>query len=263
MRPSSACLLVLLCLLLDAEARQAKLATVEAQLEAAARLQRDMNGTRGDERGAARERTVEAYRSVLRHWPEARAACAEAGFRAGELLRAARRDAEALEAFGQAAARGGRFGTRAVLEIGHVHRRAGRWSQALERYLELAQDDLADAGTRDDASLWAGRVHALEGRTEDARRVWRTLTRTAQDPVDRVDAWDELALTWVEAGDLEAAAGVLEQCRAALAELIPEETERGERVRRRLERMRTIAALERAVAERRKGLVIGNGRTGG
>jgi tetratricopeptide (TPR) repeat protein len=244
------------------DGRIAKLGSAAEQLRAAGAVKFEMRGTHGLVRERLCERAVDAYRAVRRFWSRDKEACAEAAFRAGELLRAAGRHSEALTEFrtaGAVAARSG-FAARAALEIGHIHRRRGRHAAALDVYLDLVADPTAAAPQRDEASLWAGRVYALEDRPEDAKRLWIRLSCTARDPVDKVAAFDEWTLLVIDSGDLEAAAGVLERCREACANVLLEESEQGRRLRKAVSRMRSVGRLERAIAARRRGVVIDNGR---
>src|SRR5262245_31481992 len=79
------------------------MANAEAQLAHARRQKYEMRGRPEGELAAWRLRTVEAYRAVRVFHSEARAACVEAAFRAGEILRAAGDEAAALVEFGWAA----------------------------------------------------------------------------------------------------------------------------------------------------------------
>ncbi len=210
------------------------------------------------EREAARRRALEALRPFwdLQHAPRdtgSRKRAAEAAFRSGELANWLGSRNEALQAFRAAAQWGapGGFGGRAWLELGHVHRRARRFEEALDAYARLVHEREAPATRRDEARLWAGRLHALRGETDTARRLWRACAEGAEDPVQRVRAWDELVNAWVESGDLEAAAGCLATAYARLGPLADELTEHGARVDRALGRMRCTARLAQAVRERR------------
>ncbi|NUP97758.1 MAG: hypothetical protein HUU28_16485, partial [Planctomycetaceae bacterium] len=69
---------------------------------------------------------------------------------------------------------------------------------------------------------------------------------------DRIRAFDEWAALYVSLDDLEAAAGVIATCRAALGPVALEETPLGLEVRDALDSMRTIELIERAVARRRE-----------
>jgi tetratricopeptide (TPR) repeat protein len=229
-----------------------RMASAGAQLAHARSLKQRMNAHPGGELAAWRRRAVEAYRAVRLFHPDARALAVEAAFRAGEILRAAGDEAEALAEFRWAAEHGaGEFRVRARLEIGHLHRRALRFQEALEAYLDVGGDPAASAARREDAWLWAGTAWKRLGSVEEARGAWRRVAERGTDPLARITAFDELGLSYVEASELEGAAGVLDQCLGALSASALEETERGERVRNALLRMRVVEELSRAIARRR------------
>lgn len=227
--------------------------TARHQLEHAAALKRQFLERKEAERDFWRELTVEAYQAVRVHHPDAMALGGEAAFRAGELLRAAGAGERALEEF-RAAARLGRgtpFEARAELEIGHIHRRAGRTREALDAFHGVAASRTAAGRRRDDAWLWVGKLQHARGRTSDAVRAWRLVADGEGDALDRIEAFDLWALSLVESHDLEGAAGVLQAARTALFERSLEETEFGERVRAALERMRVVDRLTDAIEKRR------------
>lgn len=231
-----------------------RLASAAEQLEHAHGARVVLRGMRGAERVAARAAAVRAYRAVLAHWPHERVVCAEAAFRAGELLRADGAGDEALVLFRRARAEGAgtEFRARSAIEIGHLHRRAERWELALDAYCAVAADLDAAPRHRDDAALWAGRAWSELGREREAERAWERVARTALDPLDRVRAYDCLALALVGRGRLEGAAAMLQRCREDLADVASEETEAGERVRKALELMRALDRLRDAIEERRR-----------
>jgi tetratricopeptide (TPR) repeat protein len=221
------------------------------QLEHARSIRFSLRGTRGAARERARSRAVRAYRAVRIYYanaPQAR----EAAFRAGELLRAAGDVQGARSEFGIAATSGARspFVARALLELGHIERRARRYQEALSLYERVTADTLARAEYRDRASLWTGRVYELSKRPADAERVWTRVAEEALDPVVRVRAFDSVALLYVRRADPEGAAGVLDLCRRALADTLREETRLGERVRDAVSGMRAVDEIKRIVAER-------------
>lgn len=234
--------------------------TAEAQLGHARRLKRQMAEKEGKELDFWRKLTVEAYQAVRVFHPAARAAAVEGAFRAGEILRAAGQDEGALQEFAWAAAHGeaSEFRVRARLEIGHLHRRAQRWREALEAYLDAAADASASPPRREDAWLWVGTSWKALGLLEDARRTWRRVAEQGTDVLARVTAYDELGRLLIEAGDLEGAAGLLDECLRALSGRALEETEEGERLRRALLRMRIVEELPRAI-EGKKGSSAGQG----
>ena len=229
-----------------------RMVSAAGQLAYARGLKRSMAGHRGEDLARRRDLAIEAYRAVRVFHPEAKSLGAEAAFRAGELLRAADRSPEALREFTRAASLGRKtpFLARARLEAGHIHRREGRRETALHAYLEVAADSLAAAEHRDDAWLWAGCMWQELGRRKEARRAWRSVAGGAASPMDRILAFDHLVQSWIDVGDLEAAAGVLDECIAALSELALEETHAGNRVRKALSRMGSVSALQRAIERR-------------
>ena len=231
------------------------------QLALAQQAKLALVGTRGRERMDRRWEAAEAYRAVRVHFPGEACLGAEGSFRAGELLRGGGDFELALREFQHARelCPRGPFSARAVLEIGHLERRLGHTRAALDAYQELYAGAPVPASLRDAAMLWAGRVHQSAGQHEAAWRLWERTARGAEDPVNRVRAYDLLALALVEQRDLEGAAGMLERCRRALHEVAQEETRLGERVRSALVHMRVIATLRRSVAQRRGTLRIDGG----
>jgi tetratricopeptide (TPR) repeat protein len=231
-----------------------RLDSAAAQLAHAASLRSAMRGKEGDAKNASRRAAVEAYRAVREYFASDARACAEAGFRAGELLRSADDVAGALAEFQVAKERGADspFRVRAELEIGHLHRRAQEYEKALSSYETVLADPSASAGQRDDASYWSGHVCAAEKRIDEARKAWQRVADHGEDPLDRIRAWDCIAQSYVDAGDLEAAAGAIEKCHEALAEVSAEETKLGERVRNAITSMRAVDELQRAVEKRDK-----------
>jgi tetratricopeptide (TPR) repeat protein len=229
-----------------------KLESAQAELAHADEVRSAMRGKEGEAKVAARKAAVEAYRAVREHWSTDAKACSEAAFHAGELLRSANDAAAALSEFQIARERGkdSPFRVRAGLEIAHIHRRAQDDERALAAYEAVLADAGATPGQRDDASYWEGAVYASAKRLDDARRAWQRVADGGEDPLDRIRAWDGIAGSYVDAGDLEAAAGALERCREATADAAAEETRLGERVRRALASMRAVDDLQRAVEKR-------------
>ncbi len=229
-----------------------KLESAVAQLQQATRLKTALRGFKDEARKLREAELVAAYRAVRQHWPQAFEQCAESAFRAGELLRAGAEFADAQTEFEYV--RGLNvdtpFRSRAGLEIGHLQRRSKHAEPALDAYLAVVDDPKSEPARRDEAALWAGRVYTELGKPAEARRQWEAVAQRSEDPMQRIDAWDELALAHVDGGDLEGAAGWIAKARETLADAALEETAQGERVRSALERMRAIRRLERAVAAR-------------
>ena len=229
-----------------------RMATPEAQLGHARRLKRELGTKQGEEIAFWRKLAVEAYQAVRVFHPGAKALAAEAAFRAGEILRAGEEPERALAEFRWcvSAGQGTDFRARARLEIGHLERRAERWREALEAYMDVTADARAAPARRDEGWLWAGTVWQALERPEEARSAWRRLAEQGSEDLLRIEAFDELALAWLAADDPEAAAGELARCLELLSPRALEETETGERVRNALLRMRIVSELPRALARR-------------
>jgi tetratricopeptide (TPR) repeat protein len=236
----------------DGAAPVPKKESAQAQLQYAQMLRQTMRGMEGDARNGARKSAIAAYRAVHEYFPGDAAACAEGAFRAGELLRAANENEAALAEFAIARDKGTGtpFRGRGLLEIGHVERRTQKYQEALLAYEAV----LSDAGTtqrqKDDASLWAGHVYAALKRPDDAHRAWQRVADSAEDPIDRIKAFDCMAQAAIEKGDLDGASALLEKCHEAVAEAASEETRLGDRVRNALSGMRAHDELQRAIEKR-------------
>lgn len=230
-----------------------RLESAKAQLERATELKRALRGLQGEARDRARSEAVSAYRAVREFFAADAAACAEASFRAGELLRAAEDVAGALAEFGIARDRGAGtdFRVRAMLEVGHLERRMKHAQPALAAYEAVVAEESATKRQKDEALLWVGRVYGDQERFDDARRVWQKVADGGEDPLDRVRAFDLIASALVETGDLEGAAGVIKRCHDALSDVAAEETKLGERVRSALDAMRSPEQFSRAVLKRK------------
>jgi hypothetical protein len=139
---------------------------------------------------------------------------------------------------------------RLTLEAAHAARRMGQRNAAAERYRRVRVGTAVDEHVRQSATYWFAAVSAEEGHSQQAVEAWKSLALGPGDVFLRIDAFDALALHALENDSAEAAAGWLLRCRLELAELAREATERGERVRRCLLRMRALVATKVAVAER-------------
>lgn len=235
-----------------------RLDSPSAELERASAWKTRAGGLRGAARVRALEAALAAYRAAGEHWPGEAAVVAEAAFRSGELLRRLEREPEACLEFALAKRVGVRcaFGARAGLELAHAARRAGDLEAARHEFESVARDERAESRYRDDGALWAARMDAELGRVDVARRAFERLAIGAESALDRIDAYDEWCATYVDAGDLEAAAGVLARCRDALRDVVEEETPLGERARNALARMSSLRRLEQAVRARHQGVTL-------
>jgi len=236
----------------DLERVVPRLSSPSKQLEHARRLKYARRGRSARDRERWTQKAIEAYRAVRVHHPWATRLSAEAAFRAGELLCASGHFEGALSEFGVAfeLGAGTPFRARGLLSTGRLRRRSGDSSGALEAFLSVVADPESSPAYRDDAWLLVGRVRQETGCIDDARQAWRRVVGHARDPLDRVRAYDFLGVTWIEEGDLEAAAGVLNECLRALSEQALEHTNTGNKVRRGLARMRLVRRLPEEVEAR-------------
>ncbi len=222
----------------------------EVAFERAAKLQRAARRESGPAQRSALADAAQAFSALRGSFPGEHEWAARASFRAVGLWRQLgdgareRIELERLCSFESPPS----WRSRGWLERGHVERRARRWRDALDAYLRAASVVSAPTRTRDEAGLWASRMHTELGELDAARRLLEWISVHARDVFQRIRAFDEWALGYVREGDLAAAAGVLERARAATRQLAFEATPRGERVLLALARMRVIAALEAAVA---------------
>jgi len=131
------------------------------------------------------------------------------------------------------------WGCRALLELAHLERRAGRLGPALDAYETLSEH--SDAGTtlRDVARGWSARTLEAMERPVEAERVWKSLAQVAQRPLQRVRAYDRLACLCQAREDFDGAREVLEQCDASLNALAAQHTPQGDSLRGALARMRS------------------------
>ncbi len=232
-----------------------RMPTAAAQLAHAGRIRAKVRGTRGAARVEALEAALAAYRAVTEFWPDGGSVLAEAAFRRGEIQRTLGRPGEAIAAFQEAfdAGKGTGFRPRALLEIGHVHRRAARFEQALESYGRVLALEGVALRQRNDAREWTGKVHLQLGDWTEAAAAFAAWAANAESGPEIVRAADLEARAWIQAGELERAEEVLQRTRSSLESLAQEPGKEAEALRRALERMKAPDLLretrERAAAE--------------
>jgi len=235
-------------------ARVEREADAKAQLKKADEARRAVKGT-GAERRALTEKAEEAYGAVLSLFPDAKAEGALASFRMGELRRRLGKVDGARESFAKVISIGAdrKLSARAVLETGHLYRRSKELGKALEAYRRTATEFADEAGTRDDALYWVGTIHEQAKEHSKAREAWRAVAERGADPVDRVRAFDRVALSFLKEGMREDATKTVEAARAALADAAAEPSALGARVKKALERLRAVKALEKPAKPGTKG----------
>lgn len=232
-----------------------RMPTAAAQLAHAGKVKARGRGTRGAARVQALEAALAAYQAVGRYWPESGPVLAEAAFRRGEIQRTLGRPGAALGAFQEAfdAGKGTDFRARALLEIGHIHRRAARFQEALASYGRVLDLEGTALRYRNDAREWTGKTLLTTGRAAEAAAAFAAWAADAEDGPEIARAADLEARAWIEAGELDRAGEVLARTRQSLEPLADEPGEDGEAVRRALERMKAPALLEKARAAAAQG----------
>jgi len=240
------CLMTLLAAATAAAGTFPKQEDAKAQLQFAKSLKRDLRGLKGQEKREGMRQVVKAYQMVAKYFPGAVAEKTEASFRQGEILRTLKDREKAAQAFEKAVSLNGSgiFSARALLEIGHLHRKAKRFDQAIESYEKVTQD-FPDLGKQNDGALiWIGKVHGSQKRHELAREIWEKVAEKSDDPLARIKAFDLIGGSFLKEKDSDSAQEILDRCQKELAAFADGDSSKAKRVRRALENMRTSAKLE-------------------
>jgi tetratricopeptide (TPR) repeat protein len=242
-----------------ASTRPAAASDARSELRKADELRRAIRG-KGEERRAAVEQAAAAYAAVLASFPDAKEEVAMAAFRIGELKRSLGKTDEAREAFSKVVSSGGsrRLAARAVLETAHIHRRAKEMGKALESYRKAAVEFADEAGNRDDALYWIGVLQEQNKEYAKSREAWQAVADRGVDPLDRVRAFDRIALSHMKEGNRADAHATVEQARTALHDIAADPSTRGARVKRALDRMRAVRALEEGEGSAKKSAAKGS-----
>ena len=235
-----------------------KMETAAAQLQHAKAVRSESRGTRGAERLLRLEAALAAYAAVRDHWPDSGRVLAEAAFRRGELHRTLGQPGHARSAFLEcldAARESGEssvFPCRALLEIGHLHRRAGEFDQALASYRRARAEPGTMLRYQNDCREWIAEVHLDLGNWMEAGYAFREWAEHAEGPLEIVRATDGEALALLGAGEVELAQARVDQVVDAYEVLSADPTQEGEALRRALARMKApqrIAELRAATGQ--------------
>lgn len=245
---------ILLSALALPQADVPKLATAQAQLDHAKEVKKESRGAKGAARVAALDRACAAYGAVLQFWPDGGPVLAEAAFRQGEIHRSLDRPGQASGAFLLAAEHGAgtQFQPRGLLEIGHLHRRAAEFPDALKRYEQILALEESDPRYRNDAREWTGKIRLELEEWPAAAAVFRAWGDNAENPVELVKASDLEALAWIGAAQLEKARARIVEVESQVEELAAEPTKEAEALRKALDRRKApgaLAAAEEAARE--------------
>lgn len=221
-------------------------ATPEEMLERARVLRARAAGLRGFARLQQLQRAADAYARVDAAWPEEHAACAQAAFRRGEILRALEQDAEArgafLEALDAADAGGGEpWGVRALLELGRAARRGDRRLEALRWYERAEARASADLRHRNDAREALAELRLELALWEPAAAAAASWERDAESVAEEGKAARLRAQALRGLGREAEAAAVLARAESALAALAADLSPEGAAAARVLQELRAEA----------------------
>jgi len=222
-----------------------------AQIRHAASVKREGRGLQGEARMTHLRRVASAYEAVLANFPDSREECSEASFRLGETLRTLADWDAAVAAFARVVEIGAspRWAARALLETGNVHRRAKEMAKAIEAYGRVVAEFPQERSVRDDAYLWMGKVHATMREWDPARSAFTKVAEEGEDPVDRIQAFDQIALSYLQEGKTIEATASIERCKTLFAEIADEPTRQGARVKKALSRMRSVTRAAEETAD--------------
>jgi tetratricopeptide (TPR) repeat protein len=219
-----------------------------AALSAAAKLRQVPKEADGTARSEALEKALAAYAEVERRFSNSPVAVAEAAFRRGEILYRLTRNREAVAAFEQSArTEPVTFGARALLEAGHVLRRQKLISEAIDSYRRGSKT--GDGRYADRARLWLGKALVEAGRVPEARREWQEMGGDAKaDARVRIQAFDELAMSYVRDKQVDQAQKILAEAEEALRTETTGEGKEAVALKQSLEKMRARKSLAKAAA---------------
>ncbi|HZN39120.1 MAG TPA: hypothetical protein VFD82_09980 [Planctomycetota bacterium] len=229
--------------------KSARPKTSEAGREALAgakELANHARGLRGGERSHALELAASAYDKVAGDFSGEPAVAAAAAFTAAELWRQQGSLAIAEKDFLLAASiDASRFGQRGLLGAADMQRRQKRNDEAMATYAKAAAVEPGSARAQD-ARLWQARLLQGAQRLDDAITAFQSALESATPGTQTIEASNFLALAWVDKGDLDAAARVIDHAEQSVIELGDEDPVVQERLRKSLEAMSAKKALQRA-----------------
>lgn len=192
------------------------------QMKAAYAVKKQSHKKEGEEKRRILLAAVEEYRKVLSMFPEDREQGALATFRIGEIHRTLRDTDAATRAFQAVLTFEDQHNTvaRAFLELGHLARRDKRIDAAVQLYEQVVRQcpDVRDQGAR--ALTWIAKCKLTQKFFDEARQPLRTIIDDYTDETKTtLSAYDLLAKTYIDEGNLKMAAEILTQCRQRFEQL--------------------------------------------
>jgi tetratricopeptide (TPR) repeat protein len=191
-------------------------------------------------------KTVESYQAIVHEFPENKEICAEASFRAGEILRTLKKPDEAKKAFQKAHAvePEGEFAARALKEIGHLHRRVKEYDQALSFYRRVMEECSEHKDCCADALTWIGKVYLKQEQYEKARTTLiGFVDRFPEFPDEAIRNIDLAAGSLLQEGNAEEARALLAKWRQHFESQLGKDDRLDKKIKKALERMKTPGRL--------------------
>jgi len=230
-------------------AEVAKVESVEAQMEVAKQRKSEARGLKGIARIEQMKAAANAFQAVARFWPKEKEVVAEACFRRGEILRSMGEAGAARGAFEEAAEaeRAGKdFTVRAYLELGHLCRRAFEHEDALVFYRKARDCKKVSLRYNNDGREWITRLALEIFAWKEARLAARDWEKHAEVPVEEVKARDLQILAMLGEGDWRKAEKELAKLKKSMRRLASAPTREGAQLKKALEEMKALKALELA-----------------
>jgi hypothetical protein len=224
--------------------------SVRTALAEAAAAKRDAQKLSGEERERALAEVTARYAAIAEEAGYSAAGRAEAAFRAGELLRGARRTDEATVMYARAtelgagAEGGGEFAARGLLEAAHLRRRAKDVAGALALYAEVRERFPGETRSAAHAVTWQGKLQLQSDQREQGIATLLGFRELFPEyPAEAVRNADLVALEQLEAGDETGARRTVEEIRTAMESIVAEGGKRAESVSKALAAMRVTEQL--------------------
>jgi len=215
-------------------------------LAAAAKLKREASGKKGEEKLDALTKAARGYERAARELADEKPSAAEASFRAGEIWRTLRHEEDASRCFTAAAqeAAAPGFAAKAWIELGHLERRQKRLDEAMrcyERVLAVTPEQRRECVR---AMTWQGKVLLEQKKEKEGHSTLLAAgQRFPEFPLDDIKNVDMVAVDWIEAGRIDEARALVDDCVERHSDPDDGEDEVEPAVKRALEKMKSRELL--------------------
>jgi len=222
-------------------------------LAAAAKLKREASGKKGEEKLEALTKAARGYERAARELADEKPSAAEASFRAGEIWRTLRHEEDAIRCFTAAAQEIAApvFAAKSWIELGHLERRQKRLDQAMscyERVLMVTPEQRRECMR---AMTWQGKLLIDQKKEKDGHATLLAAgQRFPEFPLDDIKNVDTVAVDWIQAGRVEEARSLVEDCVERHSDADEGEDDVEPAVRRALEKMKSRELLAGASASK-------------